>query len=154
MAKKKPKQPLESFDPRFIQLLLKGGRERVVIPFLGPGGKGKATAMRTRLHTLRARMRDNNHDQATNVARAHLRILWGRKALEEGLVSDPTNEPIWAADDLGTAMGAFLVLQPRDIEFSEALETALGSAPATVPEQPTTEGDLSLDQLLDDLPKS
>lgn len=133
MTKPKAKQPLESFDPRLIPLLLKGGRERIVIPFPGPQGKALAHKFQRRIHTLRSRMRQTNHEQAANVSRCVVRLLWGAKAVEEGL--DTSVDQMSMCDDLGR-LGAWIVIQPTDLEFSAILSKIDLSAGAPAMECP------------------
>jgi hypothetical protein len=117
MTKPKAKQPLESFDPRMIPLLLKGARERVVIPFLGKGGKSLAHSFQRRLHTLRARMRHENHEHAKTVTKCTTRLFWGERAFLEGLTTDPR----FPGDATGNRYGAYLVLEPTDSKFDSIL---------------------------------
>jgi hypothetical protein len=119
MTKPKAKQPLESFDPRMIPLLLKGARERVVIPFLGKGGKSLAHSFQRRLHTLRARMRHENHEHAKTVTKCTTRLFWGERAVAFDLIK--SNFDAWMSDTTGNKYGAFLVLEPTDSKFDSIL---------------------------------
>lgn len=114
MTKPKAKQPIESFDPRFMQLLIAGARGRIVIPFLGEGGKAKAHLFQRRIHTLRVRMRQADHEHANLVTRAGTRLFWGAKAIEENLTADA----LFAEDHSGH-LGAFLVIEPNDLRFED-----------------------------------
>lgn len=124
MTKPKAKQPLSSFDPRMLQLLIYGARKRIVIPFLGESGKKLAHSFHRRLHTLRARMRSENHEHSELSSKAYIRILWGSKAFKERL--NIATE--WRDDDAGH-LGAFIVIQPRDSEFDSILSSLHLSAP-------------------------
>lgn len=130
MTKPKAKQPLESFDPRLMQLLINGARSRIVIPFIGDGMKAKAHQFQRRLHTLRSRMRQENHEHTATVSRCVTRLFWGINAVQEGLL-DPIDEKdsqtaehakqLWKNDGAGR-LGAFLVVEPTDAKFDNILK--------------------------------
>lgn len=157
MTKSKYKQPLESFDPRMLQLLLAGARGRVNIPFLGEGGKKLAVQFQRRLQTLRARMRDADHDQATTVSRCVVRLLWGERAVAEGLINPQNVKPEdmgignWLTDNLGRK-GAFISIQPTDLQFDHILSGL--NLDATIPPQieATPDDTVSIEDILDELP--
>ncbi len=155
MTKSKYKQPLESFDPRMLQLLLRGARIRTPIPFLGPGGKALAVAFQRRLQTLRARMRDANHDQARNVSRCVVRLLWGSRALAEGLptIANYEDSERWKLDNLGR-LGAFVVIQPTDLQFDHILSSLkLDDLPLRPPVEASLDDELSVEDILGQLPQ-
>lgn len=148
MTKSKYKQPLESFDPRMLQLLLAGARGRINIPFLGDNGKKLAVQFQRRLQTLRARMRDANHDQATTVSRCVVRLLWGIRAIEEGLTSNPA----WQRDNLGR-LGAYISIQPTDLQFDSILSNLNLDQAMQAPIQATPDESVSVEDILGELPK-
>lgn len=154
MTKPKAKQPLESFDPRMLELLKQGARRKIIIPFPGPKGKPNAHAFQRRLHTLRARMRQENHEHATLTSRCYVRLLWGAKAVDEGLVRDLDREQ-WSADPKGL-LGAFILVQPMDAQFDEVLsglDLGLDDRPP-IPLSPLEETvELSLEDMLRSIPE-
>lgn len=145
MTKPKAKQPLESFDPRLMELLKAGARRRITIPFLGPEGRAKATTFRRRLHTLRARMRQQNHEHSTLVSRCLCRLFWGSEAVKQGL----TTAEGWETDRLGS-LGAYLIIEPADAQFESILSSLHleGEAAGEI----EAESPLSVEDLLKDLP--
>lgn len=154
MTKSKYKQPLESFDPRMMQILIKGSLGRINIPFLGPNGKKLAVAFQRRMQTLRARMRDAEHDQAITVSRCLVRILWGERALAEGLVDHKFDQELvekWRCDNLGR-LGAFISIQPTDLQFDKIL-SELNLDFASLKQPPAAPDEtLSVDDILGELP--
>jgi hypothetical protein len=152
MTKPKTKYPIESFGPQLMQALIRGGREKVVIPFPGENGDGKrkAHSFQRRIHTLRSRMRQEEHPDYMIATRAKVSIMWGEKATEYG-------HPEWKDDDQGQR-GALIVIRPQDSEFEDELAKMVVSdldevlAPAPVI-QPSSAG---IEDLLSELdePKS
>lgn len=124
MTEPKTKYPLESFGPELLAALCKGSLERVVIPFLGAGGIGRRLAItfQRRIHTLRQRLRASGHPQYTLTTRAKVSVFWGHRAVEEGLVP-AQDRAAWNNDHAGD-LGAYVVIQPRDSEFTEILARA------------------------------
>lgn len=158
MTKSKYKQPLESFDPRMMQLLLRGATTRTNIPFLGPNGKKLAVQFQRRLQTLRARMRDENHDQARNVSRCVVRLLWGSRALEENLgnlfvIGELTDiqKDLLRLDNLGR-IGAIVSIQPTDLQFNDVLSSLNLDAAMQAPIDASEDQTLSLEDILGELP--
>lgn len=146
MTRSKYKQPLESFDPRLIQLLLRGALQPLIIPC--PTRK-YATILQRRLHTLRARMRDEDHTQARNVTRTIVRRFWGIEAVREGLVPDDKRVD-FLRDPLGER-GAYIVISKPDEMFEEMLASLDHLEPlAEVTQMPADT--LSIEDLLGTLP--
>lgn len=146
------KRSIESFDPRMLQLLIRGARERIDIPFLGQGGKTKAHTFQREIHTLRSRMRHEHHPDVSIVARVRTRLLWGSKAVDEGL-----GEAHWREDHPG-ALGAYLIVEPISKQFDDIFKSIdLGALPLVEPtplvedEDSNTSGEL--DTWLDNLGK-
>lgn len=134
MARTKPKQPIESFDPRFKQLLMKGALERITIPFPGPDGRGRAHVFQRRIHTFRVRMRQEQHEHYPIVSKAICRIFWGPKAFAMQLTQDSAYQ-----EDEEGQLGAFLIIEPNDAQFEDVFAKINLDPPyvsgATVPEQ-------------------
>lgn len=149
MTKPKAKQPLDSFDPRMLQLLLAGARRRIIIPFEGPTGKARAHSFQRRLHTLRARMRQDDHEHWKLASRCYVRLLWGRKVVDEKLTT--TSEGNYLLDD-GGILGAFIVVQPMDMVFDDVLSkldlSPLEAPPDISPEPTPTTNDEDLEKWL------
>lgn len=116
MAKSRTQYPLESFGPEIMAALLKGAREEVRIKTTYRQG----IIFRRRVHQLRARLRDLGHAQYPLAARAMVRLLWGKEAglpeVENRISSRNVKFPVNPDCD------AFLILSPRDSEFSEVLQ--------------------------------
>lgn len=119
MTQRKAKAPLSSFGPELMQALVAGGRGRVVIPF---AEKAKAHSFQRRIHTLRARMRDEDHKDYDVAARAKVSLYWGHRAVEAKLAPGG-READFKDDDRGR-LGAWIVIAPQDSEFAEALAAA------------------------------
>jgi hypothetical protein len=149
MTEPRTKFPIESFGPELMTALLKGGRERLAIPFAGPDGAGKRKAhmFQRRIHTLRQRMRQENHPDYMLATRARVSLFWGERAVDEG------GPPEWREDPDGH-LGALIVIRPHDSEFSDILsqagikagEVSSSEAPTVIPASVA-----SIDDLLDDL---
>ena len=151
MTKPKSRYPVESFGPELMAVLLKGSREKVILRFEGPDGEGKrrAHSFHRRIHTLRSKMREENHPDHALAARALCSIYWGARAVTEGA---PTS---WAPDFSGR-MGALIVIRPRDSEFDDVLkqagvEVAPRAEPETYVSKPSADEQAALDELVDDL---
>lgn len=148
MTAPKTKFPIESFGPQLMDALVGGGRGRVTILFEGKDGKRMAHNFQRRVHTLRSRMREENHRDYVIAARAKVSIYWGEKAAEQ----DPRCK-LWV-DDHNGHRGALIIIAPRDSEFEDVLRASgIGSAPtpvSTAHEHPPRD---DLDELLDDLQK-
>lgn len=150
MTKPKSKYPIEAFGPELMSALLRGGRQRVVLKFLGANGKALAHSFQRRIHTLRQRMRQEDHPHYILAAKAKVSIMWGEKAIEFGAPED------WL-DDANGKKGAFIVVQPHDIEFRSILEDAgLAMPPVepTITEEPYPNGarpEQTIDDLLSEL---
>ena len=147
MTKPKTKYPIESFGPQLMEALVKGGREKVMIPFEGEDGKRTAHGFQRRIHTLRQRMREESHPDYLIATRARVSILWGEKAREYF--------PDWEADDNGHR-GAVIVISPQDQQFEAALAKMKVTPIADIPE-PTIDDllvpkpELTVDDLLGEL---
>lgn len=126
MTNPRTKFPIESFGPELMAALLRGGRERVVIPFEGPNGKKLAHNFQRRIHQLRNRMRDLEHPDYILASRAKVSIFWGEKAQ----LADPRYES-WK-DDHNGHRGAIILIAPRDSEFKETL-ASVGINPTQPP---------------------
>lgn len=150
MTKPKTKYPIESFGPALMQALIRGGREKLTLKFLGEDGKRDAHTFQRRIHTLRQRMREVEHEDYIIVTRARVSIFWGDRAIPFGAPAD------WK-DDHNGHKGAFIVIRPQDTEFIDVLANAgIGEAtklpdpkPIDVVASPT-----ALDDLLADLDES
>jgi hypothetical protein len=146
MTLPKAKQPLESFDPRMMELLIRGARRRIVIPFPGAEGKRLAHQFQRRMHTLRARMRQSNHEHTATVSRCIVRILWGDRALRDGIKPAPEFVERFLLDT-GGALGAWIVIQPTDAVFDSVLSKldflSSPDAPPLEGETATEEEDLT-----------
>lgn len=154
MTRPKSKYPIESFGAALMATLLTGSQRRVVIPF--PGDKPKAVAFQRRIHTLRQRMREENHEKFPLAARAKVSLFWGSRAVEAGLLGNASEETLlaWRSDDRGR-LGAFIVVQPQDAEFVDILAAAgvtLDSVKSTeAPTLPSSEAPKESDASVDDL---
>lgn len=115
--KKKAKFPLSSFGPQLMAILVKGSREKFALHF---DDVRQGRALQARLHTLRARMRDENHPQYGVVTRARTSLKWGREA---GFM------------DAKDERKATLTIYPHDSQFNAVLEEA-GFAVETLKEDP------------------
>lgn len=154
MSRSKTRYPVESFGPELMAVLLKGSREKVILKFEGAEGAGKkqAHAFHRRIHTLRSKMREEDHPDFNLAARALVSIFWGARATQEGGDKVPVE---WASDIAGKR-GAIIVLRPRDSEFDDILKQAgvevpKPSIPETYITQPPADEQASLDALMDDL---
>lgn len=147
MTKPKTKYPIESFGPELMAALKQGGLTRVVIPFVGDKGKTMAHSFQRRIHTLRQRMREEEHIDYMITTRAMCSIFWGERAVGQ----HPCAET-WKEDYNGNK-GAIIVIKPRDSEFSDILNEAgvkVREVPTTIIEaEPNRE--LTIDDLLADL---
>jgi len=147
----KTKYPIEAFGPELMTALVEGGRRRIVIPFSEGGGEGKKKAhtFQRRIHTLRQRMRQENHQDYMIAARAKVSLFWGDKAVSEG------GPEAWK-DDPDGKRGALIVIRPHDSEFAEVLAsvgiTAGGVMPPKSEAEPKPEPDREdFEELLDEL---
>lgn len=132
MTVPKSKYPLDSFGPELMQSLLRGGRERFVITFAGPEGKKKAHKFQHRIHTLRSRMREENHDHYPLAARVRVSIFWGSHAVKEGAPKE------WETDEHGKR-GALIVIRPNDSEFDEVIAALKSPSTPSIEAEPTRE---------------
>lgn len=83
--KKKRRYPVSSFGPEVMAALIKGSQEKVILKFTNADGKSamtKAIYLQHRIHTLRAMMREENHEHAELVTRARTSRMWGAKVGE------------------------------------------------------------------------
>jgi hypothetical protein len=146
MTAPKSKYPIESFGPELMAALLKGSRERLVVPFVGESGKRMAHSFQKRIHTLRQRMREEKHPSYVIAARAMVSIFWGERAVG---VHDCAKE--WG-DDYNGNRGAIIVIRPRDSEFTDIL-AEVGVAPTQAVPEPLHHdvSVLTVDDLLSDL---
>lgn len=154
MTAPKTKYPIESFGPELMAALLKGGREPVLIPFEGPLGKKTAHNFQRRIHTLRRRMREENHPQYMVATRARVSLFWGEKAAE----LDPKRfESL--REDYDGKRGAVIVIRPHDTEFASILNKAgievdgVQIIPQLEETIPDTTPSPTLEDLLSDLDK-
>jgi len=119
---KKTKFPIASFGTELMSALLRGAREKYTIRFdniedLDKSGWRKAKRFQARIHTLRARMREENHPDFPLAARSVVSVLTGTMAVEAGGPRE------WAGDEIGHR-GALVMLRPKDSEFKGELERA------------------------------
>lgn len=119
MTEPRTKYPLESFGPELMAALLKGGLERIVIPFFGPEGKKKAHNFQRRIHTMRRRMADVQHPNYMVATRARVSLFWGESAYK----IDP-KQFLDFKEDYNGHRGAVIVIQPHDMEFRDVLTKA------------------------------
>lgn len=117
MTAPKTKYPISSFGPELMAFLVKSGREQVILKFEGPRGKAAANTFRRRIHTLRQRMRQENHSDYPIAARAKVSIFWGEDAIPFGAPQE------WKEDFRGHR-GAYVVGRPHDTEFLSVLQEA------------------------------
>lgn len=129
MTLPKTKFPIESFGPELMQALVRGGREKFIIPFPGAEGAGKRKAhkFQQRIHMLRGRMRNEKHPDYPLAARVRVSLFWGDKAVAQGAPKE------WTGDDAGN-LGAFIVIRPQDSEFADDLAKALAARPTEEPD--------------------
>lgn len=118
MTAPRTKFPIEAFGPELMAALTAGGRRKVIIKFDEPEGFGirKARNFQRRIHTLRQRMRQENHPDYKVAARARCSLFWGTRAVVEQGAPEA-----WRDDQKGL-LGAWIVLYPHDSEFSSVLE--------------------------------
>lgn len=102
MTKPKTRYPIESFGPELLALLQKAGRsiEPVELSF---EKRRDAESLRARLHTLRSKMREQDHPEFHVAARVKISII----ADEQG----PS----------GRDKPARMILRQRDSEFASII---------------------------------
>lgn len=103
--RKATRQPVSSFGPQLLAVLLKGARERVDIPC---PDQRTMKWLQFRIHTLRGAMDRDNHPQYTLACKARTSRTW----------PDPEHPD----------KDCVLVIQPQDHQFSDLL-TAAGVPP-------------------------
>lgn len=155
MTEPRTKYPLESFGPELMAALLKGGREKVILPFLGPDGKRRAHNFQRRIHTMRRRMADAHHPNYMVATRARVSIFWGESAYKID-----QRQFLELKEDHNGNRGAVIVIQPHDIEFRDVLTkagvevTGDMAAPIDLPTMPAAAEPgtkTTLEDLLDEL---
>lgn len=136
--------------------LIAGTQRRIVLLFEGADGDGKrrATKFQHRIHTLRSRMREENHPDHEIAARATVSLYWGPKAVSEASDKVPSD---WKDDHLGKR-GAVIIIRPKDSEFDDILRNIGVDVPKTeapkpyiVPSTPSAAEQASLDAFMDEL---
>lgn len=116
--KQRSKAPIESFGPELMATLLKGARERTEVPM--PYRKG--VALRRRLNSLRARMREENHPAYSLAMRAMIQLHWGKDAGLDPVPEHTNSQGVRFPDDIDVP--AKLIISPRDSEFTTDLQRA------------------------------
>lgn len=105
----KTPHPIESFDPKLVAAFTLGSRKRVEIKLKT---KREAHRLQMRLNMLRRRALDLGRHEHKIFAKVRVSLLFGEKiGLEKRSPKDMT-QPAW------------IVLQPHDSEFTEALAAA------------------------------
>jgi hypothetical protein len=104
---------LTSFGPEILQALIEGSRREVVVEL----SYADAVVMRKRMHTLRARMREDKHPLLNIVTAAKVTIRWG----EEVATSKSRKNVHYPTDNNAIVE---LVIRPQDSTFRSALERA------------------------------
>lgn len=139
--------PIESFGPELMTLLLKGGREQVILR----GTYRKLSNFRTRIGLLRTQMILQKHKMYPVASRAGFLLLWGKRAGEflasrnepvpAGFLSDPSfkTKKNYNRYPIDRDVPALLVVQPRDLQFRSLLEDA-GITSAEIGSTPTLTG--------------
>lgn len=104
MTKPKTKEPLESFGPELVEIMLRAAKgERITLTF--PTAK-QAHTFRRRLYTLRRRLQDDRPDVYAIVCRCEVGV------------------PKQAENNQGPIRPATITLRVKDSEFSEVIKNA------------------------------
>lgn len=123
--------PLESFDPRMLALILKGTREQVIIKegYIPPGSSlgiswGQLRSLNVRLSTLRKKQFEKNPEFGASLYRATIRMDMENRAL---------------------------IIEPRDIQFDGLLKdiTKTDATAEPLAENVPTEVKSALEDLAD-----
>lgn len=148
MTAPKTKYPISSFGPELMAFLVKSGQEKVTLKFEGDRGYKEANRFRRRVHTLRQRMREENHSDYIVASRAIVSIFWGNEAIPHGAPAE------WV-DDFNHHKGALVIGRPHDADFGDVLKAAGVEVPQTrLPEpapNPQPDGDHPPPSMLDDI---
>lgn len=99
---KRSKNPVSSFGPELMAVLIKGSRETVTIPF--PDARSMKY-FQLRIQTLRGAMRRENHPQLSVVEIARTSRQWD-------------------LDEFGKPTNFRLVVEPQDLRFRDAIKAA------------------------------
>lgn len=129
------KSPISAFGPELMAALLRGGRERLEIPF--PTYR-EGHSFQARIYSLRQRMKESNHPMSDLAQRARVMLLFGEKAGFPPIEIRKTRRHVIQPADKNVP--CLVVIQPQDMQFRGALEAA-----------GITAGELS-DEVLTDLP--
>ena len=126
--KRSPDQryPIESFDPRMIDLMVKGTKERVEV---GPMPWRKAFRLQSRMQSLRGRMRNANHPLANLVTKVKLSLFWGERAGLAAIGPASRRGHTLVPPDRDTP--TILVVELKDAEFDDVF-AAIGMEPVKV----------------------
>lgn len=136
---KRSRNPVASFGPELMALLIKGSRETVIVPC---EDKRELQNLQMRIHMLRGAMGREKHPNTTTVQRARTSRMWD---LDEN--GNPTNFR--------------LRVEPQDLRFRAAIAAAgvvvdeahvediLADADTTVPIDPSLEPTAPTDSDLD-----
>lgn len=110
--------PLETYDPRFRDLLIKGSREVVEIPL---DTQNKAYRLRLQLERFRHRVREYFGDSQPDMWKPLYSCFITYK--DEGFIDGTRRKK----------PSTTVVLKPRDQEFGNALDIALSESPTAAP---------------------
>jgi hypothetical protein len=113
--KVKERNPLESFGPEIKEALLKGSRERFILPF---PSSARATAFQRRCNGLRAALRRREHPDYKAVARCRVSVY-----RRTNHVAD-RDDFLSIEREAGIEAPAYVVCSPHDADFREVLEKA------------------------------
>lgn len=140
MAKRTTRFPLESFDPRFRELLLKGAVEEIVLEF---DTARKAIAFQQRLHTYRSQVRKSGDETYTLLYRART------SRRDHGTKDDPSTLKIFPADSQWGKV--FEQVDLTHIPMPAERPKSLLDIPETKPEDLSPQDRPTIDDLLADL---